>query len=156
MNTDGIKIKGCFRVRLGEDEDGKVKVVGDSGWRANEVVNEGFQDYICKLIGKLAGSKQVDNIALGTGTAPNVTHNTLDGETKRGTCENSVISSKTMQSTVSFASGDHPGGTPTIQNIGLFNTSSGGSLLCGNTYGTSVWNSNQGVSVTYQLRFGTA
>jgi len=156
VKNEMMSLRGMFRIQVGEDvETGKV-VVGDSGWCKNEVVNEGFLHYICSTIGAVAGSKQVSYIALGTGTAPNVTHSALDGETKRGTCDNSVVSSKTLQCTVAFASGAHPGGTPTIQNIALFNTSAGGSMLCGNTYSTSVWNSNQGVSATYQLRFGTA
>lgn len=151
--NDLIKLHGCFRVQIGKDG----QIVGDSGWRKNEVVNEGFQDYVCKLIGALAGSKQITHMAIGTGTAPNVTHNTLDGETgARKSVSNSVISSKTMQATASWASGDHPGGTPALRDIGLFNTSSGGSLMCGNTYSTSAWQSNQAVSATYQLRFGTA
>jgi hypothetical protein len=151
----GIVLRGFFRLQLGEDRpDGKPKIVGDSGWQENQVVNEGFQDYVCKTIGAIAGSKQATTIQIGTGTAPNVTHTTLDGSIKAGTCSNSVIASKTLQATVGFASTDHPGGTPTIQNIALINSQA--TIMCGNTYATSVWNSNQGLSATYQLRFATA
>jgi len=153
---DSIKVRGFSRIRIGHMvKHGKLIIDGDSEWTGpNQVVNEGFQDYICALIGAVAGSKQISYIGLGTGTAPNATHNTLEGETgTRKTTSNSVVASKTMQATAAFASGDHPGGTPTLQNVGLFNTSSGGSLACGNTYSTSAWQSNQGISATYQLRF---
>lgn len=148
---NAIRVRGFTRVAIGRDGE----IVGDSGLMGpNTIVNEGFQDYICKLVGKLAGSKQVEFIGLGTGTAPNATHNTLNGETgTRKAANNSVVSSKTMRATAAWASGDHPGGTPTMQNIGLFNTSGGGSLLCGNTYNTSQWQSNQGLSATYELQF---
>ena len=154
MENDYIPIRGFYRLKIGEGPDGQT-IVGDSGWCKNEVTDEGFQDYVVGSIGDIAGSKQVAYINLGTGTAPNVTHTALDGSTKAGTCTNSVVASKTLQSTVAFASGDHPGGTPTLQNIALGDTNAA-TIMCGNTYATSVWNSNQGVSATYQLRFGTA
>jgi hypothetical protein len=155
--AQGLNVRGFFRLQIGENENGKEIVVGDSGWRKNEVTNLGFQNYICNLIGGLAGSKQVGMVAIGTGTTPGVADTALAGETKRQTCGNAVVSSKTMRATVAIASGDHPGGTPVIQNIGLIeNTASGGTLMCGNTYTTSTWNSNQGLSATYELQFATA
>ena len=152
---DAIKLHGFTRIRLGHEENGKLVIDGDSGWVGpNQVVNQGFQDYICAAIGAVSGSKQVSYMALGTGTAPGATDTSLQGETgSRKTTSNSVISSKTLQATAAWASSDHPGGTPTLQNIALANTSSGGTIVCGNTYSTSAWQSNQGVSATYQLRF---
>lgn len=148
------RIEGFAHIMIGHREGGVLVIDGDSGWVGpNTVVNLGFQDYLCAAIGGVAGSKQISHLQLGTGTAPNATHTALDGETAaRKTTSNSVISSKTLQMTVAFASGDHPGGTPTLKNVGLFNTSSGGTLCCGNTYATSQWQSNQGLSATYQLR----
>lgn len=147
-----VVLQGFTRIKIGEGN----KIVGDSGWRGpNEIVNDGFQDYICKSLGSLSGSKYITHAQLGTGTAPNATHNTLEGETAdRKSVTNSVIASKTLQSTCEWSSTDHPGDC-TLKNIGLFNTLSGGSLLCGNIYGTSSWASNQDISVTYQLRFQT-
>lgn len=157
MANQKLGIRGVYRLQLWEEKNGKNIIVGDSKWQKNEVTNYGFQSYVCNLIGKLAGSQQVEMVIIGTGTVPNVTHNTLDGETKRQTCGNSVVSSKTMRATAAIASGDHPGGTPTIQNIALiYNTASGGSIMCGNTYNTSQWQSNQALSITYDLRFATA
>ena len=146
-----VKVKGFYRVQLVNKDTGKIE--GDSGWVRNTVVNLGFQDYICKSIGALAGSKQVSYMAIGTGTAPGVTDTSLQGETgQRVTTTNSVISSKTLQCTAQFA-GTDMGSTCTIQNVALVDTSSGGTLLCGTTYATSQWASNQNVNATYQLRF---
>lgn len=157
MQKEFILPQGFFRLKIGESKNGKQIVVGDTGWKKNEVTNLGFQNYVCGLIGAVAGSKQVGMMIVGTGTAPNVTHATLDGETMRQTCGNATVASKTMQATLAIASGDHPGGTPTIRNLGLIeNTASGGTLLCGGTFETSQWQTNQGLSATYQLRFGTS
>lgn len=152
-----IQLRGFFRLKLGHQENGKLVIDGDSGWRENEVTNLGFQNYVVNLIGGLAGSKQVGMILIGTGGVPNVTHTSLAGETMRQTCGNAAVASKTMRATAQIASSDHPGGTPDIANIGLLeNTASNGTLFCGNTYSSSTWNSNQGLSATYELRFGTS
>jgi len=148
---DVLKVKGFFHLQIVDKDSGKI--VGDTGWKQNTVVNLGFQDYICKAIGAIAGSKQVQNMAIGTGTAPGVTDTSLQGETgQRVTTTNSVISSKTLQCTAQFA-GTDMGGTCTIQNVALVDTSTGGTILCGTTYATSQWASNQNVNATYQLRF---
>jgi hypothetical protein len=95
-------------------------------------------------------------IIIGTGGAPATDATVLAGEAKRQTCGNAVVSSKTMRATAAIASGDHPTGTPDISNIALINTSANGTILCGNTFSSSTWNSNQGLSATYELRFATA
>lgn len=146
-----LKVKGFVRAQI---VDRKGRIVGDSGWKQNTVVNEGFEWYICALIGGLANSVQVAYMAIGTGTAPSVTDTSLSGETgKRVTTLNSIIASKTLQATVQFAGSDLGSASAAIQNVALVNTSSGGTILCGTTYATSQWASNQNVNATYQLRF---
>jgi len=156
-NKDALALRGFFRIQLGEDGNGRTKVVGDSGWRENQVTNLGFQNYVCALIGGIAGSKQVGAVVIGTGGAPATGDTALAGETKRQSCGNATVASKTMRATAAIASGDHPGGTPDIANIALIETTaSGGTIMCGNTFASSTWNSNQGLSATYELRFATA
>lgn len=157
MHKEALTLRGFSRVKLGEDKNGKTEVVGDSGWNQNQVTNLGFQNYVCALIGSLAGSKQVGAVVIGTGGVPGTGDTTLAGETKRQSCGNATVASKTMRATAAIASGDHPGGTPDISNIALIETTaSGGTIMCGNTYASSTWNSNQGLSATYELRFATA
>jgi len=152
--SSNIKVHGFFRVAIGEVKNGKTVIVGDSGWQENQVVNDGFQTYIVGSVGNVGASKQISYMGIGTGTAPNASHTSLQGETgTRKTTSNSLVSTGTLQCTASWASGDNPGGTPSVQNLGLFNTSSGGTLCCGQTFNSSAWNSNQAISATYQLRF---
>ena len=148
-NNELVNVKGFARVQL--EKDGRI--VGDSGWRKNTVVNLGFQYYIVGSIGGVGSSKQVSYMAIGTGTAPAAGDTSLAGETgARVTTTNSQVSSKTLQCTAQFAGSDM-GSTCTIQNVALIDTSSGGTILCGTTYATSQWASNQNVNATYQLRF---
>ena len=153
---EGVKVRGFFRVQITEAG----KVVGDTGDKLipNTVVNLGFQDYLCKLLAGSAGSKTISHVALGTGTAPGATDTSLAGEimssTQRKTVSPSITSSKTLQFTAAFASSDSfVTAAVTLQNIGLFNTSTAGTLFSGNTYTTSQLNTNQNVNCTYQIRF---
>ncbi|MEE9523677.1 MAG: hypothetical protein V3V59_02885 [Thermodesulfovibrionales bacterium] len=160
MEKDSLSVHGFSRLQLWDtaDKDGKPlkkpKLAGDSGWQGpNAVVNLGFQDYICAAIGSVAGSKYVTHMLLGTGTQPGVTDTSLEGETRiRKTSTNTLIASQTLQATAEWSSSDN-GATCAIKNVGLANTSAGGTILCGNTYAVSTWATNQAVSATYQLRF---
>ena len=134
---DSLQVKGFMRAQIVDAKTGKV--VGDSGWMRNTVVNLGFQDYIVGSIGAIAGAKSVSYMAIGTGTAPGATDTSLAGETgARVLTANTSVSSKTLQCTAQFA-GSSMGGTCTIQNVALVNTSAGGTILCGTTYATSQW-----------------
>jgi len=155
---DNIKARGFFRLQLTEDRDGKSVIVGDSGWRKNQVVDLGFQDYLCKTLAGSAGSKTISHVALGTGTVPAADATSLAGEimssTQRKAVTPSIISSKTLQFVAAFASTDSfVSAAVTLQNIGLFNTTTAGTLFSGNTYATSQLNTNQNVNITYQVRF---
>jgi hypothetical protein len=144
---DCVKVKGFVRFQRVDAKTGKV--LGEpTPWMKNQVVNGGFQDFICGSIGNVGASKQISYMGIGTGTVPGAAATTLDGETgSRAVTSNSVISSKTLQMTCQF-SGTAMGSTCTIQNVGLFNSSSGGALCAGITYATSQWASNQNVNAT--------
>lgn len=155
---EGIKVRGFFRVQILDGDNNSGKIVGDTGWRENQVVNLGFQDYLCKTLAGSAGSKTISHVALGTGGAPAAGDTSLAGEimssTQRVTVSPSIISSKTLQFTAAFASSNSfLTGTSNLSNIGLFNTSSTGTLFAGNTYTSSSCATNQSVNVTYQIRF---
>jgi len=146
-----LSVKGFVRTQIVDKKD---RIIGDSGWKRNTVVNEGFEWYICALVGALANSVQVAYMAIGTGTAPGVTATGLEGETgARVTTSNTVIASKTMQATCQFAGSDLGAASCAIQNVALCDLSAAGTILCGTTYATSQWASNQNVNATYQLRF---
>lgn len=152
----GASVRGFFRLHLKENG----KLVGDSGWQENQIVNNGYANYLCDLLGKSSSSKQISRMMLGTGTAPDATHNTLNGELNTATYTRTTVtfadvSSKTARFTATFASSSsHITAAVTLQNIAIINdTTSAGTLMAGNTYATSQWNTNQDLQATYEIRF---
>lgn len=156
-HKDGIKIKGMFHLQITEkDQEGKTKVVGDTGWLTNQVVNDGFNDYLCKLLGAIAGSKQITHMAIGTGTAPGATATSLDGEqsVRAAITAATSSSSKTLRFTATFnSSASFVTATKNVANIGLFNTSASGTIFAGNTFASSSCATNQNVNATYDIIF---
>lgn len=153
---DGVRARGFFRLHIVENG----KVVGDSGWRENTVVNLGYSHYLVDLLGQGASSKQISRMMLGTGTAPGTTDTSLQGELNTATYTRTTVSfsnsaSKTARFTATFASSSsHITQSVSLQNIGIINnTTSGGTLMAGNTYTASVWNTNQDINATYEIRF---
>lgn len=150
--NEGIKIKGMFRVHITEDGE----LVGDSGWIENQVTNLGFNQYLVSSLGSIAGSKYITHAALGSGGAPGAADTTLAGEVEVRTAVTAATSSssKTLRLTATFGSSDSfVTNTQNISNIGLFNTSSGGTLFAGNTYASSSCATNQDVNATYDIIF---
>lgn len=152
---DKVSARGFFRLQLTEDG----KVIGDSGWRKNQITNLGYQNFIVGSLGAIAASSQVSFFALGTGGAPAATDTSLAGELTdaaalRFAVSPSAVSSKTLQLTGSLAS-NVVTTTHNISNVGIFavSTTNAGTLFAGNTYASSLLNTNQNVNVTYQIRF---
>lgn len=152
MNDQNIKIKGFYRLQI--EEDGKI--VGDSGWKENQVTNLGFNEYLVKSLGSISGSLYVSHMALGTGTVPGAADTTLSGEVVKRQSVTAATSStsKTLRLTATFASGNSfVTDTRNISNIGLFNSSNNGTLFAGNTYASSSVATNQNVNCTYDIIF---
>lgn len=161
LPKDAISVKGFYRLQIVEADPitGKPRIVGRTGWRKNQVVNLGFDQYLCQTLAGMAGSKTVSHAAIGTGTAPGAAATSLDGElTDAAGCRCAVtpttIASKTVQFAFTLPSNTITANR-TIQNVGLFNTSttSVGTLMAGNTYTTSQLQTNQAVNGSYQIRF---
>ena len=155
----GVQAKGFFRLQITEDGN----VVGDTGWRENLVTDNGVAHYLVDLLGSGANSKQINRMMLGTGTAPSAGVNTLHGELTnpsytRTTVTFANVGSKTARFTATFASvNSHIAAPVTLQNIGIINnTTSAGTMMAGNTYTTSQWNTNQDINATYEIRFATS
>lgn len=149
---DKIKTKGRFRLQISEDG----KIVGDSGWIDNQVVNLGFNDYIVKSLGSISGSKYISHMALGSGGAPSAAATSLAGEVEKRASVTAATSSssKTLRLTATFASSDSfVTNTQNLSNVGLANTSSGGTIFAGNTYTSSSCATNQNVNATYDVIF---
>lgn len=164
--NEALKVKGMFRVQI--DEDGRV--VGDTGWKKNTITNLGFMQYLVFSLGSMSGSKYVSHIAIANdastaGIAATATSLSTELD-KRTTVTASTLSTssyKTLRFTGSFMSSLNTNATSgwitgtnstrTIQSVGLFNTSSGGTLFAGNTFSSSTIASNQSLYFTYDIQF---
>jgi NADPH-dependent glutamate synthase beta subunit-like oxidoreductase len=151
--NDSVKVQGMFRVNITENG----KVVGDSGWRKNQITNLGFNQYLVGSLGNISG-KAVTHAALGTGGAPAAADTTLAGEqsVRAALTVATSSSSKTLRNTATFSSAaSFVTASKNISNIGLFNTSTAatGTLFAGNTYASSTVATNQDVNVTYDIIF---
>jgi hypothetical protein len=157
VHADKVGVRGFYRLQI-SDQDGTV--AGDTGWRENQVVNLGFQDYLSATLGAVAGSKQITYAMLGTGTAPASNATALPGEitdvaAARCAVTPTTIASNTVQFAFTLASSVYTA-AKTIQNVGLINhssTATAGTIFSGNTYTTSALATNQSVNGSYQIRF---
>ena len=154
---EGLRVKGIYRLQI--DDGGTI--VGDSGWKENQITNNGFNQFLCCTLGAIGSpaSAQVKAMALGTGGYPQTTDTGLAGEITGSTARITIsastqTSSKTIQFTGTFQSAaSFLGGSSNISNIGLFNTTQGGTLFAGNTFNSSACATNQNVNCTYQISF---
>lgn len=152
---DSIVTKGFFRLNV-VNPDGSI--AGDTGWKKNQIVNNGYQQFLMYLLAGSAGSIRPSHAALGTGTIPASAATVLAGELTEsgGRCAltTGTSGSKTVNYTFTLASGVI-GAASTINNVALFSgsTQAGGTLMAGNTYTTSALATNQAVNGTYAISF---
>ena len=158
----GVKIEGFCRLQIRDyDRDGLPSIIAaDSGWQGpNQVTNIGFINYINYVLGGSAGSLLVSYAAVGTGTTPASNAGSLPGEYApatnagaRNPTTYSAPSSTQIQWIASWASSHNTtGGNVAVANAGLYQHSSTLSLMCGKTYTSSTWGTNQALNLTYQL-----
>jgi hypothetical protein len=155
MTKDTSSVRGFFRLAV-VNPDGTV--AGDSGWKENQIVNNGYQQFLMYLLAGSAGSIRPSHAALGTGTVPASSATTLAGELTETAGRMSLTTgtggSKTVNYTFTLNSGVIAAAS-TIQNVGLFSgsTQGGGTMMAGNTYTTSSLATNQAVNGTYAIAF---
>ncbi len=147
---DTFKLKGTYRVQITEDG----KIVGDSGWRENIIVNDGFNDYVMKTLGAISGSKQISHLALGSGGTPAASATSLTGEVEKRQAVTAATSSssKAVRFTGTFDSANSfLTSSRNLSNVALVHSSSGGTIFSGNTYTSSAVATNNNVNVTYDI-----
>jgi hypothetical protein len=111
---------------------------------------------MARLLGAIAGSLQVSHLALGSGGAPAASDTSLAGEVVKRQAVTAATSStsKAVLFTGTFSSANSfVTNTQNISNIGLFNSSSTGTLFAGNTFASSSCATNQDVNVSYAITF---
>lgn len=167
--TDGITMHGFMRIAIMDyDKDGNPTIIArdkhgrlmDSGWLGpNQVTNIGFQNYVNYYMGSSTGSQRIQYAAIGTGTNPASSAGSLPGEYAPATnanCRASVTyacpGSATIRFTAAWASSHNTTGANfNVQNAGLYAHSSELSLMCGKSFTSSTWGTNQALNLTYEI-----
>jgi hypothetical protein len=159
MNQDGIRLKGFFRVQL---EDGPTgELVGDSGVVPNTVTNDGKLGYLVKSLGSITNSSYIDFAGIGEGTEPGAADTSLQSEitgtdsiVQRSSVTAASSGSTALQLTGTFSSANSfVTATESIKNIGLFASSTAGTIFAGASFATSSCATNQNVNYTYTITF---
>ena len=157
-----MRVKGCFRVNI-VDPDGTI--AGDSGWCDNTFTTAGHLNLLvnnmltCLTSARLFG----EYITLGTGTGPASNEATLNGQmvnkyiaVTNNTASTGASTASTLEMRATFTSAEIAA-SGNVRNIGFVwaaNTATtAGTLLCGSTFASSQWNTNQSVNCSYQIRF---
>ena len=150
-NFSKSRVKGFFAVQIKDKKTGKI--VGDSGWTANTLTNNGLNAIAAIAIGG-GGSYAVGYAAIGKGTDAIVASMTdlKSKQNKYLAITPSTVATGTARCTVSFDGSDNSA-TLTIGEIGLFKTDSAGSMVAGNVFTTSQMTTDQTLNATYELRF---
>jgi len=182
-NSDGLKVRGFFRIRVTEgdlDKPDTLKLVGDSGvdadgnlingdgWLPNLVTAAGFKEFLALTLAGSAGSKTVSHMGVGTGGAPASNDTTLSGEITHNTNCRVTVAPTTAASgagyNVSFAgafnsSASFLTASANLSNVGLFNialssnSQTQGTVFAGNTYASSAVATNNNLQITYAVKF---
>lgn len=159
MLKSKARVRGFLYTQILEKDPktGKVKIVGDSGWKQNTVTNFGLDNAMAGACIGQAASVQVGYAGLASqSTTVNVTQASLLGASDPvNAVDVTTIVTGKGRCTVSFHGSDM-GGTMTIGSIGLFSTdtqTAAADMIAGATFATSQYASDQSVNATYQLEF---
>lgn len=144
MLNDSLKLKGRVGIVL-KDKDGNVKETREID---NLVVDAGL-DYIASRM-EGTSSNVMSHMALGSGTTAAASGNT-DLESilgSRETLDSTTVTDNTIQYIASFEAGD---GTGAVTECGLFNASTGGTMLCRTVFSVVNKAADDSMSVTWTI-----
>ena len=159
-------LRGFFRIRIGEkDENGKLKIVGESGWDSNQFTSvAGIGGAILQLWAASGGSQLPGSLVLGTQTNAVLTNQTAlsgqggaaDAATDYVACAFATTAdsaSGTFQMSGTFDGSDFAADVAAVGAV----SASNGSILAGQTFsgGSSSFDTGQTASVSYQWRVTT-
>ena len=144
MITDKMKAKGRLNIVL-KDQNGNVKETREVD---NLVVDTGL-DYIASRM-KDATATAMSHMALGSGTTAAAAGNT-DLESILGSREaldSTTVTDNTVTYVSSFEAGDATGA---VTEAGIFNASTGGTMLCRTTFSVVNKSQNDTLSITWSI-----
>jgi len=141
-----------------KDKNGNIKQIYDSGWSKNGITNAGFAE-IAGLMLTDVGGTPFDYVAIGTGTtAFDPSQTALANEIKRkagtGTRVTTTVTNDTAQLVAVFSSADGLSGTSSVTESGVFNASTGGTMLCRQVF-TAVnvnWDAGDTLQITWKIQ----
>ena len=148
-NNDTISISGKFILKK-FDADGNLVETREV---KNVITNDGKNEVAGLICADQASSYTAfDYIAVGTGTtSASATDTALENETDRqaatGTLTTTSVTDDTMQLVASFT-----GINATITEAGVFNASTGGTMLARQTFSGIPLTTNDTLEVTYKVQ----
>ena len=142
-------LSGKFKLELVSPE-GTIKAVREI---PNTIMNTGLAEMSGLLLSDVGGNA-FDHLALGEdNTAPNATQSSLISEAYRtggdGTQETTAQTDDTAQLSGSFSITS----SVTLQEAGIFNSSSGGVMLARTTYSSISASNGDTVNAVYKVQF---
>ena len=138
MLNDGLKLKGHVSIKVNGEVVQEIP---------NLVVTTG-KNYVASRI-KDATATAMSHMAIGTSsTAPAAANTTLGAEAGRVTLTSTTVTNNAIAYVATFGAGT---GTGAIVEAGLFNASSGGTLLCRTTFSTVNKGASDSMTITWTV-----
>lgn len=142
MINENIKVTGNVSIKV-FDEQGNIKEEREI---KNLVVTTGKGFIAARMIGTPTA---MSHMAVGSSsTAPAAADTGLGGELGRVALTSSNVSGAVVTYVASFAAGV---GTGAVVEAGLFNASSGGTMLCRTNFAVVNKGANDGMSITWTV-----
>ena len=144
MINDNLKLRGDVAIVV-KDKNGKVK---DSREIHNLVVSAGLE-YICSRMAGTSASV-MSHMAVGSGTTAASAGQTdlVSALGSREALDSSTASSNTITYVSSFEAGE---GTGAVTEAGVFNASSGGTMLCRTVFAVVNKDADDTMSITWTI-----
>lgn len=138
MLNDGLKLKGHVSIKVNGEVVQEIP---------NLVVTTG-KNYVASRI-KDATATAMSHMAIGTSsTTPAAANTTLGAEAGRVTLTSTTVTNNQIAYVATFGAGT---GTGAIVEAGLFNASSGGTLLCRTTFSTVNKGASDSMTITWTV-----
>lgn len=141
--NDGLKLRGDVALVL-RDKNGNVK---DERKINNLIVNTGL-NFICDRMKN--DETAMSHMALGSGSTAAAAGDTTLGTQlgSREALDSDTVSSNTITYTSSFEAGDATGA---VTEAGIFNATSGGTMLCRTVFAVVNKSADDSLSVTWTI-----
>jgi ATP-dependent protease HslVU (ClpYQ) peptidase subunit len=137
-----LKAKGQVKLELTR-ADGTVETIDIK----NLVVNTGLNYIVSRM--KDTTETAMSHMAIGSGSTAAAAGNTALGtELGRVSLTSTTVSTNTIQYVASFPAGT---GTGTVYEAGIFNASSGGTLLCRTVFGIVTKDAGDSLAITWTI-----